>query len=73
MDCGAITHVITDIKKIIKVNENFNLNNYVIKLADCSRKPGIITTKGDLQIKIRDSKGKYCDVVLKNALCAPTY
>ena len=73
VDCGATTHIITDPKKFIKLDENFNPNNHVIELADCSRKSGLVTAKGDAQIKIQDSEGKYCDVVLKSALCIPTY
>ena len=54
MDSGATTHIITDPKKYIKLNENYNHNNHVIERADCSRKSGL----DDAQIMIRDTKEK---------------
>ena len=34
---------------------------------------GLVTAKGDAQIKIQNSEGEYCGAVLKSALCIPTY
>ena len=73
VDCGATTHIIYDINKFVKIDDSFDANCHVIELADCSRQKGIVTAKGDAKVEIVDSTGKNHDVILKNALCIPSY
>jgi hypothetical protein len=54
VDCGATAHIICDESKFINIYENFDSTNHCIELADGSRSNGIVTAKGDANIKLHD-------------------
>ena len=73
VDCGATVHVINDKSKFVKLDGNFNPASHIIELADGSKQQGIVLCKGDAQVKISDNSGNYQNVILKDALCIPSY
>ena len=73
VDCGATTHIINDSDKFVKVDDSFDADCHIIELADCSRQKGILTARGDAKIELKDNKGNLQNVILKNALCIPSY
>ena len=73
VDTGATTHIISDEKKLVRNVKNFDSSKHYIELADGSRKNNLVTAKGDAQFHISDDDGKPCTVLLKNAICVPSY
>ena len=73
VDTGASSHIITDINKFIRKDDNFEPERHVIELADGSRHRGLVRAKGDATCEILDSDGTKCNVTLNNALCIPSY
>ena len=73
IDCGATAHIITDKTKFVTIDKNFNHEGHTIELADCSRQTGLVVAKGDAKIHLYNSKGKLCEVILKDALCIPSF
>lgn len=73
VDCGATAHIICDRSKFIKVDKSFNSEKHFIELADGTRKNGIVSAKGDAKVTLKDSSGNETQVILKNALCIPSF
>ena len=73
VDCGATSHIISDRSKFLKFDDNFNPSNHTIQLADGSKQSGIVEGKGDARLSISDKFGKRHNILLRNALCIPSY
>lgn len=73
VDCGATAHIISNISKFVRLDEDFESSKHFIELADGSRSNGIVSAKGDVNVVVKDSKGEKQNVILKNALCIPSY
>ena len=73
VDCGATAHIINDESLFINKNLNFDSEKHFIELADGSKKNNIVLMRGDAKILLYDVNNKPHDVILKNALCIPSY
>ena len=73
VDCGATTHIVCDEACFTSNDNSFDSNTHIIELADGSRKRGIATKRGDAVVAIRDQEGKVKNIMLKRALCIPSY
>lgn len=73
VDCGATAHIINDHSKFICRDKNFDSSKHVIELANGSRSYGIVSAKGDAKVSVLDANGNDKQVILKNALCIPSY
>lgn len=73
VDSGATVHVVTDRSKFTTFTPNFNPDNHVIELADGQRHNNLVMGQGDAKIILTDKQGSQHDVVLKNALYAPSF
>lgn len=73
VDSGATSHIISDQSKFVNLDKNFDPEKHFIELADGSRKNNIVSAKGDARIMINDSKGVLRKIILKDALCIPSY
>ena len=73
VDCGATCHIITDKNKFVNVDKNFKSEKHFIELADGTRLNNIVLTKGDAHVNIKDSDGQSHKMILKNALCIPSF
>lgn len=73
VDCGATSHIITNKDLFVKFCDKFNSSSHYIELADGSRKNNIVYGKGDACVHITDRAGNDHEILLKNALCIPSY
>jgi len=72
VDTGATSHIVTDRNKFLTIDPNFDASNHYIELADGSRSR-IVTCKGDASVTLTDSSGTDRNILLKNALCVPSF
>ena len=73
VDCGATSHIVCDADKFVSFNDNFDPTSHYIELADGSRSNNLVYGRGDANVVLVDCKGESHDVLLKNALCIPSY
>ena len=73
VDSGATSHIINDPGKFVRLDKNFNPEKHFVELADGSRRSDVVTAKGDAQVMIADSLGRNHRIILKGALCIPSY
>ena len=73
VDCGATTHIVHDPDCFINKDKTFDGSTHIIELADCSRQQGLATLRGDAEVFVKDSEGVIRKIILKRALCIPSY
>ena len=73
VDCGATSHIVPDPNAFINRDKNFNSHSHIIELTDASKKQGLATMRGDAAVFIKDTKNQSIKVILKGALCVPSY
>ena len=73
VDCGATSHIIIDKSKFVDFDKDFNPATHFIELADGKRKNNIATGRGKARVMMTDNKGVTHNVILKDALCVPSY
>ena len=73
VDCGATSHIICDKSKFVNFDNNFDSNSHYIELADGNRKNNLALGRGDASVMISDNNGQPHKVLLKNALCVPSF
>ena len=73
VDCGATCHIVNDPNSMIEYDDSFNPSRHYIELANGHRSNTIATAKGTAKFTIVSSTGKHIDIMLKNALLAPTF
>jgi len=73
VDCGATSHILCDEEKFVSFDESFNSDAHFIELADGTRTSGSVLGKGDASVLIYDINGKANKVLLKDALCIPSF
>lgn len=73
VDCGATTHIINDEAKFSKFDDKFTPEKYYIELADGTQSNNVALKRGDVEITIMDTTGKYVNATLNNALNIPAY
>ena len=73
VDTGATSHIITDKCKFISFDKTFNPSHHCIELADGSRNDKLVVGRGDASVIMTDSEGIERNVILKNALCIPSF
>ena len=72
LDTAATSHIIVDRENFISFDENFNVDNHFIELADGSR-TNVVQGKGNAKVNLCDVNGNIQDIVLNNALYIPSY
>ena len=73
VDCGATTHIVHDISKFTRFDEQFNPEHHYIELADGSRSSNVALKRGDANVELCDGHGNVQTALLKNALYVPSY
>jgi len=73
VDCGATAHILTEKSKFTSFEQNFDVNNHCIELADGSRSNGIVQGRGTAKVCVQSSDGKSREVSLENVLYIPSY
>ncbi|KAL6471867.1 hypothetical protein MHYP_G00205170 [Metynnis hypsauchen] len=70
VDCGATSHILTDINCFTQFEEDFNPSSHYMELADGTRMNNVALRRGDAEVLLQDVRGR---VTLKKALFIPTY
>ena len=73
VDCGATAHILTEKSKFTSFEQNFDVNNHCIELADGSRSNGIVQGRGTAKVCVQSSDGEPREVSLENVLYIPSY
>ena len=71
VDCGATAHILTEKSKFTSFEQNFDVNNHCIELADGSN--GIVQGRGTAKVCVQSSDGEPREVSLENVLYIPLY
>ena len=73
VDCGATTHVVTDIDRFCQFENDFDPKATYIELADGSKNNNIALKKGTAIITLQDTYGNPHDIYLKDTLYIPRF
>lgn len=73
VDCGATSHVITDLGRFKRFDEEFQAETHCVELADGMKYMGVAERRGDAEVCMIDSRGKHLNTTLSKALYIPTY
>ena len=73
VDCGATSHIVTDIAKFRRFDDEFQAGTHCIELADGTRCKGVAERRGDAEVFLMDSRGHHLKTVLRRALYIPSY
>ena len=66
-------HIVHDISKFTRFDEQFNPEHHYIELADRSRSSNVVLKRGDANDELCDGHGNVQAALLKNALYFPSY
>ena len=67
VDCGATSHIVTDIAKFRGFDDEFQAGTHCIELADGTRCKGVAERRGDAEVFLMDSRGHHLKTVLTRA------
>lgn len=73
VDCGATSHIVTDLAKFKRFDEEFQAETRCVELADGTRCKGVAERRGDAQVCLIDSRGRHLNTTLRQALYIPSY
>ena len=73
VDCGATSHIITDLSKFKRFDDGFQAETHCVELADGTRRKGVAERRGDAEVCLTDSTGRRRNTTLKQALYIPSY
>ncbi|KAJ8031034.1 hypothetical protein HOLleu_27627 [Holothuria leucospilota] len=73
VDCGATSHILTDVSKFIKFDSSFNPDNHFMELEDGTRRNNVAQKRGDAVVTLQDVKGNCIKATLKGVLYIPSY
>ncbi|XP_054634327.1 uncharacterized protein LOC129182354 [Dunckerocampus dactyliophorus] len=72
VDCGATSHIITDLAKFKSFDESFKAESHCVELADGTRCSGGAERRGDAGVSLMDSRGRALKTTLRGALYIPS-
>ena len=73
VDCGATSHIVTDLAKFKRFDDGFQAKSHCVELADGTRCKGVAERRGDAEVCLIDSKGRHLNTTLRQALYIPSY
>ena len=73
VDCGATSHIVTDLAKFKRFDSEFQAETHCVELADGTRCKGVAERRGDAEVCLMDSGGRHLKTMLKQALYIPSY
>ena len=73
IDTGASTHIVPDKSCFTDFEQDFNPADHWLELADGSKRNDLILGRGTARILLHDNTGIQRQLLLKNALCVPTF
>lgn len=73
VDCGATSHIITDLAKFKRFDEEFQAKTHSVELADGTRCKGVAERHGHAEVRLIDSRGRHLSTMRRQALYIPSY
>lgn len=73
VDCGANSHIITDLTKFKRFEKEFQAKTHCVELADGTRCKGVAERRGDAEVCLIDSRGRHLNTTLRQALYISSY
>lgn len=73
VDSGATSHILNNADRFIDYDKSFNPSNHFVEVADGHMSNEIVTARGRASYNVLDSNGKSREIILDNALLAPTF
>ncbi len=73
VDCGATSHIVTDISKFKRFDDEFQAGTHYMELADGTRCKGVAERRGDAEVWLVDIRGRHLKTMLRRALYIPSY
>lgn len=73
VDCGATSHIITDLARFKRFDEEFPVETHSVEFADGTRYKGVAERRGDAEVRLIDSIGRPLNTMLRQALYIPSY
>ena len=73
VDSGATAHLCCRKENFSSFDCSFKPETHYIELADGTRSNNVVKARGNASVKIKDSNGRFHDILLKNALYVPSY
>ncbi|PIK39142.1 hypothetical protein BSL78_24019 [Apostichopus japonicus] len=73
VDCGATSHIITDLSKFVSFDNTFHPENHYMELADGTRENNVALKRGNAQVTLLSTEGKNVESMLEAALYIPSY
>lgn len=73
VDCGATLHIVTDLAKFKRFDEEFQAETHCVELANSTRCKGVAERRGNPQVCLIDSRGRHLNTTLRQALYIPSY
>ena len=73
VDCGATSHIVTDLAKFKRFDSEFQAETHTVELADGTKCKGVAERRGDAEVYLMDSRGRRLKTALKQALYIPSY
>ena len=70
VDCGATSHIVTDLAKFKRFDDSFQAKTHCVELANGTRCMGVA---GDAEVCLIDSKGRHLSATLRQALYIPSF
>lgn len=73
VDSGATSHILNNPNRFVSYDETFNPANHFVEVVDGHMSNEIVTARGSVEYLVIDSNGLSREIVLENALLAPSF
>ncbi|XP_033099357.1 uncharacterized protein LOC117103007 [Anneissia japonica] len=73
LDCGATSHIITEIDKFTYFDDAFDPSKHFMELADGRKMNNVALRRGNAEVFLQDIEGNCIKTTLKEALFIPHY
>ena len=73
VDCGATSHIVTDLAKFKRFDDRFQAKTHCVEPVNGTQCVGVAERRGDAEVCLMDSKGRHLNVMLKQALYIPSF
>ena len=73
VDCGATAHIVTDKSRFTNFDESFRPDKHYIELANGTKSNNVALARGDVTVRIKDTRGRCINATLKDTLYVPSF
>ena len=73
VDCGATSHIVTDLARFKRFYDRFQAKTHCVELTNGTRCVGVAECRGEAEVCLKDRKGRHLNATLKQALYIPSF